>query len=371
MRGPPATAKDDGMMQRTGDRSDSGVAPGLAAAAAWSWRLLVVAAAAALGIFLFWTLRAFAIPLFIALLFSTQMLPATQWLARRGLPRALAMVVVMLALLVTLGLLTVVIIGSFVGELDEIGAFVTQAGNDVANYLKDHDGPLQLDGGSVDDAAQQVGPALASAGKALFGGVLGGASLVVELISGTVLALAFLIYLLTDGERVGAWVVRRFRADRQADVERMAKRGWAALGGYCRGVTLVATFDAVLIGLGLVVLGVPIAGSLTALVFLAAFIPIAGAWVSGAVCVAVALAANGVGTAIALTVIVLAVQEIESLVLDPIVYRRSVNLHPLVTLAAVTAGGILAGIIGALIAVPVVAFAWALLDEHDRITREG
>jgi predicted PurR-regulated permease PerM len=151
----------------------------------------------------------------------------------------------------------------------------------------------------------------------------------------------------------------------------MALRGWQALGGYVRGVTVVALFDAALIGLGLVVLGVPIAGSLAALVFLAAFVPIAGAWLSGAVCVAVALAANGIGTAAAVAVIVLAVQEIESLVLDPIVYRRSVNLHPLATLGAVTAGGIVAGIIGALIAVPVVAFFWALLDEHDRIAREA
>jgi predicted PurR-regulated permease PerM len=358
-------------MQRANDATDANVARGLASAAAWSWRILVVAGAAALGVFLFWRLRAFAIPLFVAILFSTQMLPATRWLAARGLPRAAAMVVVMLGLLATLAVLTVVIIGSFVGELDEIGAFVSQAGDDVASWLKDNDGPLQLDGSSVDDAAHQVGPALASAGKALFGGVLGGASLVVELISGTVLALAFLIYLLTDGEHVGAWLVGRFREERRPTVRRMALRGWQALGGYVRGVTLVATFDAALIGLGLVVLGVPIAGSLTALVFLAAFVPIAGAWVSGAVCVAVALAANGVGTAAAVTVIVLAVQEIESLVLDPIVYRRSVNLHPLATLAAVTAGGIVAGIIGALIAVPVVAFFWALLDEHDHIAREA
>ncbi|WP_445151526.1 AI-2E family transporter [Baekduia sp. Peel2402] len=351
--------------------SDRGVSPGLASAAAWSWRALVVAGAAALGIFLFWTLRAFAIPLFVAVLLSTQMLPATRWLATRGIPRPAAMVLVMLALIAGLALLTVVIIGSFVSQLDEIGAFVSQASDEIADWAKHNDGPLDLGASPVGDAAGQVGPALASAGKALFGGVLGGASLLVELVSGTVLAVAFLIYLLTDGEKVGAWLIRRFRPDRRPAVERMALRGWAALGGYCRGVTLVAAFDALLIGLGLVILGVPIAGSLAALVFMAAFVPVAGAWVSGAVCVAVALAANGVGTAAVVAVIVLAVQEVESLVLDPIVYRRSVNLHPLATLAAVTAGGILAGIIGALIAVPVVAFLWALLDEHDRIAQEG
>ncbi len=148
---------------------------------------------------------------------------------------------------------------------------------------------------------------------------------------------------------------------------RLATAGWATLGAYARGVTIVATFDAVFIGGGLIALNVPIAGSLTAMVFLAAFIPIAGAWVSGVVCVAVALAGNGLATAVAVTAIVLVVQQVESIALDPIVYRRQVDLHPIVTLAAVTAGAVLAGVIGALIAVPIVALIWAVVREHRRI----
>jgi predicted PurR-regulated permease PerM len=122
-------------------------------------------------------------------------------------------------------------------------------------------------------------------------------------------------------------------------------------------VTCVSAFDAVLIGTGVLLLGVLIPGSLAAMAFLAACVPIAGAWVSGAICVAVALAGNGLGTAIVVLVIVMAVQEVESVVLDPIVYRRAVNLHPIATLGAVTVGGILAGIVGALIAVPIAAVA--------------
>ena len=200
--------------------------------------------------------------------------------------------------------------------------------------------------------------------------MLGGASLLAQIVAGAVLALAFLIYLLSDGERVGAWLVRRFAPAHRPSAQRLGARGWATLGGYVRGVTTVALFDAVLIGAGLFALDVPIAGALTVLVFVAAFVPIAGAWVSGAVCVAVALAGNGVGMVVAILVIVLVVQEVESIVLDPIVYRRSVNLHPVVTLGAVTAGGIVAGIIGSLIAVPAVALVWAIVDEHDHIAQE-
>jgi predicted PurR-regulated permease PerM len=263
-----------------------------------------------------------------------------------------------------------VIIGSFVSELDEIGALVSQAADEVARWAQQHDGPLQLSGTDVDDAADSIGPALSSVAGALFGGVLGGASLLAQMVAGTVLALAFLIYLLTDGERVGAWLVRRFAPARRPNAHRLGARGWATLGGYVRGVTTVALFDAVLIGAGLFALDVPIAGALTVLVFLAAFIPIAGAWVSGAVCVAVALAGNGVTTAAIVVVLVLIVQEIESLVLNPIIYRNRVNLHPVVTLGAVTAGGVLAGIIGALIAVPAVALVWAVVDERDHIKEE-
>ncbi len=358
------------IVQSRADDLDRDVAPGLVTAAAWCWRLIVVGTAVAVGAFLFWTLRAFAIPFFIAILFATQLLPATIWLERRGLPRWLAVIAMMLALVATLTLLTAVIVGSFVSELDEIGALVSQAADEVARWAQQHEGPLQLSGTDVDDAANSIGPALSSAAGALFGGVLGGASLLAQLIAGIVLALAFLIYLLTDGEQVGAWLVRRFAPARRPSAHRLGTRGWATLGGYVRGVTTVALFDAVLIGGGLALLGVPIAGALTVLVFLAAFIPIAGAWVSGVICVAVALAGNGVTTALVVVVLVLAVQQVESLVLNPIVYRNRVNLHPVVTLGAVTAGGVLAGIIGALIAVPFVALVWAIVDERDHVKEE-
>ncbi len=332
--------------------------------------MLAVAALLALGSFLFWILRGVAIPLFVAVLLATELLPATRWLEHHGAPRWLAVIVVILAMMLALAFLAVVIVGSLIGELDQIGHLVTEAAREVSTWLKGHQGPLSLTSPPVTALGHQAGPALANLGEALFGGVVSGASLFVEFVGGTAMAFAFLVYILSDAEHVGAWLVAQADPQHASRAGRVAARAWRTLGAYVRGVTCVAAFDAVLIGLGVLVLGVPIPGSLAAMVFLAAYVPIAGAWVSGAVCVAVALAGNGFGTAVAVLVIVLAVQEVESIVLDPIVYRREVNLHPIATLGAVTVGGILAGIIGALIAVPLTAITWAAVSEL-RLTAPG
>ncbi len=342
---------------------------GLQTAAAWSWRALVVSGLAAFAAFLFWILRGVAIPLFVSVLVATQLLPVTRWLEHHGLPRWLAALAVMLGLIGVLAFLTIVIVGSLISQLDQIGHLVSQAADQVTVWLVKHQGPLQLSGPKVVALGHQAGPALASVGGALFGGVLSGASLFAQLIGGTVMALAFLIYVLSDGERVGVWLVAQADPDEGAGAGRLAARAWRTLGAYVRGVTSVAVFDAVLIGAGLVIFDVPIAGSLTAMVFLAAFVPIAGAWVSGAVCVAVALAGNGVATAVAVMAIAVTVQGLESVVLDPMVYHHEVNLHPIATLGAVTVGGILAGIIGALIAVPLTALGWAMISEARMMER--
>jgi predicted PurR-regulated permease PerM len=341
----------------------------LQAAAGWSWRLLAVASLLATAGFTFWILRGVAIPLFVSVLVATQLLPVARWLERHGAPRWLAVLVVMLGLIAALAFLTIVIVGSLISQLGQIGHLVSEAADQVTAWLAKHQGPLHLSGPKVTALGHQAGPALASVGGALFGGVISGASLFAELVGGTAMALAFLIYVLSDGEQVGSWLVTQADPERGSGAGRLAARAWGTLGAYVRGVTTVAAFDAVFIGAGLVLLDVPIAGSLTAMVFLAAFVPIAGAWVSGAVCVAVALAGNGTATAVAVLAVVLVVQEVESVVLDPMIYRREVNLHPIATLGAVTVGGILAGIIGSLIAVPLTALAWAVVSEARAMAR--
>lgn len=331
--------------------------------AAWSWRLLAIAGAVALVGFLLWTLKGVAIPIFVALLLSTALSPVVAWQKRRNVPTALAVLNTLLGFFILVIGFIVLVVGTLVSDLADLGETIATGTADISGWLASNSGPLDLSRTEVErhieSARQEIGlnasDALAAAagGFSAFFGVVGGA----------LLAVAFLIYMLSDGGTAARWVVGRFPSENQADAARIGDRAWMTLGGYLRGVTTVAVFDAVLIGIALFVLGIPYAGALTALVFLLAFIPIIGAWVSGIVVVIVALADGGIQPAIIIGAVSLAVQQLESVLISPIVYRHSVQLHPIVTLAAVTAGAITAGVVGAFLAVPITALVWAVVDE--------
>ncbi len=151
----------------------------------------------------FWVLRVVTMPVLVASLMATQLLPVTLWLTRRGLPRGLSVLVVMVALVAVLAFVAIVIVGSLVSQLDEIGHLVSKAADQTTGWLVSHQGPLALDGTKVSDLGKQAGPALAHAAGALFGGVVSGASIFAQLIAGGGLTLAFLIYILGDGSASG------------------------------------------------------------------------------------------------------------------------------------------------------------------------
>jgi len=344
------------------------VPPGMNRVAAWSWRLLVIGAAVAVAGFLLWELRGVFIPIFVALMLATQLVPLAGWLVKRGLPRAVAVIASLLTLLVALAAITVVILGGLLSQIDEVGAKVSKGGDDVAGWISDHDGPLDLQKGKSKADTNSVKQALDKAGQVALKGVASGIGLFAQTIAGFLLAFAFLIYMLATGGEIFRWGVSRFSARMQPTAERIGRRGWVTLGAYFRGVVAVGTFDGVLIGLGLVILGVPLAGTLALLIFVLSFIPIAGAWISGTITVLVALASQGVGDALATIALVLVVQQVlDSYIVSPLVYRQQVSLNPMVTLGSVTAGSALAGIVGAFLAVPVVAMIWGMYSEYERI----
>jgi predicted PurR-regulated permease PerM len=200
--------------------------------------------------------------------------------------------------------------------------------------------------------------------------VVSGASAGISFLGGFVLMVFVLFFFLKDGHELRTWCVRglplrwRTRADHAADAV------WQALGSYTRGVVFVAAIDAVFIGTGLLILGVPLALSLALLTFIAAFVPIVGAVVAGAVAVLVAVASKGFGTALIVLALILLIQQIEGNVLHPVVMRRAVELHPIVVVVAVAAGGTLAGIAGAALAVPVVAIVRVAVSSIRRDTLE-
>jgi predicted PurR-regulated permease PerM len=149
-------------------------------------------------------------------------------------------------------------------------------------------------------------------------------------------------------------------------VDAVGTAAWRAATGYVRGIALVALIDTVVITAGMLVLGTPHAGTLALLTFVSLFIPILGAWVSGAVTVLVTLGAHGVGIAAVMAVVILVAQQIDSMFVTPLVYQQTVSLHPIVTLTAVIVGSQLLGIVGAFLAVPMVAVAWAIYKELER-----
>lgn len=350
-------------MAREPSSGEALVTPLVARLAAWSWRLLAIAGAIALAGFLLWTLKGVTIPIFLALLLSTALSPVASWLKGRGVPGVLAVILTLLGFLVLVIGFVVLVVGTLVSDFKDLGEAISSGTTDVAGWIASNSGPLDLDRDEVEKYLQDARDAVGLNARDAISAAAGGFSAFFGVVGGAFLALAFLIYMLSDGASAARWLVNRFPEGHRDDAARLGDRAWVTLGGYLRGVTTVAVFDAVLIGAGLFLLGIPYAGALTALVFLLAYIPIIGAWVSGAVAVIVAIAHGGLEPGLAVALISLAVQQLEGFVISPIVYRRSVQLHPIVTLAAVTAGGIAAGIVGAFLAVPLTALTWAVVDE--------
>ncbi len=171
--------------------------------------------------------------------------------------------------------------------------------------------------------------------------------------------LVFLLYLLTSGDAVWRWIQDRFSDERGKQVAAGGAAAWNAAGGYIRGIALIALIDTTVITIGMLVIGTPHVGTLALLSFVSLFIPILGAWVSGTVIVLVTLGAQGTGPAVVMAAVILIAQQLDSMFVTPLVYQQTVNLHPIVTLTAVIVGSQLLGIIGAFLAVPMVAVGWA------------
>ena len=321
--------------------------------AAWSWRLLVIAAAVVVLATAVAKLQLVFLPLFAALLATAVLDPPASWLAERGWPRPLAALTVVLAALAAVGAAFVLILPSVVAQLDTLASGVQSGVEEVGDWLLE--GPLALSEGELETAIDRATDELRSATGSLASGVLGGALLAVEVLAGAALALVLTFFLVNDGARIWASVVGTLPRSARPHVREVGSRVWTTLRGFLWGTTLVALFDAVFIGLVLVFLGVPGALPLAVLVFFGAYIPIAGAVLTGAAAVLVALVSGGVELAVAVAVAVVVVQQIEGNVLQPLVVGRAVALHPIAILLAVAAGGVLAGVIGAFVATPVAA----------------
>jgi putative heme transporter len=336
------------------------VSPGLDRAAGWAWRLLVCAAALVAVLTLLWYLKVIVLPAIVALTIAPALTPLADLLRSRGLARAAPATALLVALVLVVGLVALVTT-SVVAEYDELAASVREGVADVTERLEEEPFNLSLERDRDLDAS--LGRAWSQGSDYLVSGLRSGAAF----LTGLVLAVALLYFVLRDGARFWAGVVRRFPAESRASVDRAGERAWRVLGGFVRGTVTIAAIDAVLIGIGLWILGVPLAFALAVLIFLGAFVPFVGATITGLIAVLVAFADGGVVTALIALGIVLGVQFLEGNFLQPVIQSRTVDLHPAVILLAVAAGGSLFGILGAYLAVPVTAVAFAVataLDEE-------
>ncbi len=335
-------------------RDDHDVSRGLRIAAAWSWRLLVVAAAGAVGLWIIGRLQLVVIPLVIAVMLSALLSPLVGMLQRLRLPRSLATGVVLIAGLgAVVGTLTLVI-NEFVDGFPNLSKNAAGGLRKIQDWLT-NTGPLHLSQRQLDDLFTGVQTWLNQNRDSLTSGAVSTATTLTHVLAGIVLVLFATFFFMRDGRRISIFMIGLLPEPARGPVTGAANASWMTLVAYVRATILVAFIDAVGIGLALVILKVPFAFPLAALVFLGAFIPIIGAALSGTVAILVALVDRGPVTALAVLVAVIAVQQFEGHVLQPLIMGRAVAIHPLAVIVAITAGAILAGIIGALVAVPIVA----------------
>jgi predicted PurR-regulated permease PerM len=332
------------------------------AMARWSAKALLITAGALLVGGAIWYARSATIPLIVAALISTQLLPLIGWATARGVPRGLAIAASLVGVvLIGVGLAWVFLDALF-GNLGGVGEDISEGADEVVVWLRDNNDWVRQHEDAIRDFLKSILPAAKDAADGIVTGVLGGLSLTAQLVSGALLMLVFLLYLLTGGDAIWGWIRDRFSAGRRARVGVTGRAAWNAASGYIRGITLIALIDTAVITLGMLVIGTPHVGTLALLSFVTLFIPILGAWVSGTVIVLVTLAAVGTGAAVAMAAVILIAQQLDSMFVTPLVYQQTVNLHPIVTLTSVIVGSQLLGIVGAFLAVPMVAVGWAIYN---------
>jgi predicted PurR-regulated permease PerM len=335
--------------------ADDPVPRWLRSSAAIAWRLLAVAAAIALSAYALAYVRVVVLPVIVALLVSTVLRPPTRWLMHHRFSDGVAAATVLLTAIALLAV-ALMMAGAAIGRqfadlADSVQAGIHEAGDALSQP------PFNLSQADIEQRIDSAMNQLSDSSRALTGGVLHGAVVVGELLTGLIITLLLLFFFLKDGPRLWRWVVDTFGGRRATRLDELARRSYTALTGYVRGLFLVGAADAAMIGAGLAIIGIPLVVPLMLLTFLAAFVPLIGAFTAGLAAVLIALVSGGVAEALIVLALVIAVQQIEGHLLYPLIMGRTVHVHPIAVILALATGGILAGIIGVFISVPIVTVA--------------
>lgn len=333
-------------------------ADGLGRVGIRSAQVLLILTVAVVSVYALMQIKLLVIPILIALILAAAIGPFVNMLRRRGLPGGAATAVAFVALLVVLGGVGTVIYLSIRNQWGELAQQASAGLDELEQFLIN--GPIPIDPAQLDQAREGI-IQFATSSQARSGAITG-LSVVTEFLAGAGLLVVILFFFLKDGAKIWNFLLRPFKGAREAKLRRVGSRTLEVLGGYVRGTAIVALVDAVAIGAALLILQVPLAIPLAIIVFITAFIPLVGATVAGILAALVALVANGPVVALIVVAVVVAVNQLEGDLLQPIVMGKSLQLHALVILMALTAGTILAGIIGAVLSVPLAAVVWAIIQ---------
>ncbi|HET7305386.1 MAG TPA: AI-2E family transporter [Segeticoccus sp.] len=344
-------------------RQDSAVTPGVLIASTWAWRLLAIAVAVfALG----WGLRYLSevvVPVVVAVLLTALLAPVVTRLVTWRVPRGPAAGLTLIGLIVVVGgLLTLV--GTQIGTgFADLSDQVGQGVNQLRDLARVNFGVSDAD---IHQAIEKAKGAATSSGLGTKAAAVG--TTATHFVAGLFVALFATFFFLFEGEQIWAWLVRLMPRRARERTDSSGHRAWSSLTAYVRATVIVAFVDAVGIAVGAWILQLPLVPAIGILVFVASFVPIVGAFVSGLVAVLVALVAQGPVVAIIMLLVVLAVQQLESHVLQPFLLGRLVRVHPLAVILSIAAGVVIAGIVGALVAVPIAAMVNAVVHHlagHD------
>ncbi|MFK4852796.1 AI-2E family transporter [Microbacterium sp. ZW T6_19] len=334
--------------------ADDAVPMGLRVTAGYAWRVLLIAAVIAGFIWIVIQLKLLVIPLMVGILVTALLWPAFEWMLRKKFPRWVAVAISIIGTLGIVAALITLVVWQIRQQLEEVQARSSQAVDDLQQFLMGD--PLNLTQKQIDGYLEQAGGFFNDQADLLLNGALSVGTTAAHVVTGAVLALFILICLLADGGGIWKWTLRLFPRVARPAADAAARNGWATIVNYARTQLLVAAIDAVGIGLGAALLGVPLAIPVAVLVFLGSFVPIVGAVVTGALAVLLALVYNGPWIALAMLGVVLLVQQLEGHILQPILMGSAVKVHPLAVVLVVAGGSMIGGIPGALFAVPLAAF---------------
>ncbi|QFZ72155.1 AI-2E family transporter [Streptomyces fagopyri] len=342
---------------------------GVRVAAEAGWRFLVLAAAVWVLMRVIGSVRLVVLAFVVALLITALLEPTVARLHRGGLSRGLATALTALCGFLVLGLVAWFVVWQVLANVDTLSGRLQDGVEQLKQWLLQS--PFHVTEQQINDVAKNLSDAIGTSTSQITSAGIQGVTVLVEVLTGMLLTMFSTLFLLYDGRRIWEWALKLVPTAARPGVAAAGPRAWRTLTAYARGTMLVAFIDALFIGLGIYFLGVPLAVPIGVVIFLSSFVPLVGAVASGAIAVVVALVTQGVFTAFMVLLVVLLVQQIEGHVLQPFILGQAVRVHPLAVVLGVATGGLVAGIGGAVVAVPLIAVVNAVVGHLHAGTGEG